>query len=78
MFLEDLKKKIVKLSNEAIVDLELTIDIGDSEMVSKIHSLSEVSDSDYNENTVKLNVKATPENAHKIKWLLDGRASGQE
>ncbi|MCH7675403.1 GTPase HflX [candidate division KSB1 bacterium] len=73
MFLEDLKKEIVKMSSEAIVDLEVTIDISDSEMVSKIHSLAEVSDSDYNENTVILNVRATPENAHKIKWLLNGR-----
>ena len=73
MFLEELKEEIVKMSSEAIVDLEVTIDISDSEMVSKIHSLAEVSDSDYNENTVILNVKATPENAHKIKWLLNGR-----
>jgi len=78
MFLEDLKKEMVKMSSESIVDLELTIDISDSEMVSKIHRLSEVSEAEYQENTVKLNLRATPENAHKIKWLLKGRENGQE
>jgi len=78
MFLQDLKKEMVRMSSEAIVDLELTLDISDSETVSKIHSLSEVSESDYQENTVKLNLRTTPENAHKIKWLLKGRKNGQE
>lgn len=78
MFLEDLKKEMVKMSSEAIVDLELTLDISDSETVSKIHRLSEVLESDYQENTVTLNLRTTPENAHKIKWLLKGKKKGQE
>ena len=78
MFLEDLKKEMVKMSSEAIVDLELTLDISDSETVSKIHRLSEVSESDYQENTVKLNLRTTPENAHRIKRLLKEKKNGQE
>ena len=78
MFLEDLKKEMVKMSSEAIVDLELTLDISDSETVSKIHRLSEVLESDYQENTVTLNLRTTPENAHKIKWLLKGKKKSQE
>lgn len=78
MFLEDLKKEMVKMSSEAIVDLELTLDISDSETVSKIHRLSEVLESDYQENTVTLNLRTTPENAHKIKWLLKRKKNGQE
>jgi len=78
MFLEDLKKEMVKMSSEAIVDLELTLDISDSETVSKIHRLSEVLESDYQENTVTLNLRTTPENAHKIKWLLKGKKKDQE
>ena len=78
MFLEDLKKEMVKMSSEAIVDLELTLDINDSETVSKIHRLSEVSESEYQENTVKLNLRTTPENAHRIKRLLKEKKNGQE
>ena len=78
MFLEDLKKEMVKMSSEAIVDLELTLDISDSETVSKIHRLSEVLESDYQENTVTLNLRTTPENAHKIKWLLKEKKKSQE
>lgn len=77
LFLEDLKKVIVQLSREAVAELELNLDIKDSEMISKIHSLSEVCKSDYNENSVILKLKATPENARKIRWLLDGKENGQ-
>ncbi|MCH7679097.1 GTPase HflX [candidate division KSB1 bacterium] len=78
MFLEDLTKEMVKMSSEAIVDFELTLDISDSETVSKIHRLSEALESDYQENTVTLNLRTTPENAHKIKWLLKGKKKSQE
>ncbi len=78
MFLADLTKEMIKMANAAIVDLELTLDISDSQMVSKIHSLAEVSEADYQETKVKLNLRVTPENAQKIKWLLNGRENGLE
>ena len=75
LFLDELKEEIQALSSKAIVTLTLTLGVQDSEIVSKIYELAEVLATDYDEQKVLLTLRATPERAKKIEWLI--RKSGE-
>lgn len=75
LFIEDLKKEIIRRAGESIVQEDLILDIGETASVSKIHTLADVLETTYDENCVHLRVRATKENYEKIQWLLNGKKS---
>jgi GTP-binding protein HflX len=70
LFLSDLREVILNLGRRTIVDLDVTLDIKHSELISKIYSLAEVTERNYNGQTVTLHFKTTEENRQRISSLL--------
>lgn len=75
LFLEDLKNEITRIAQESTLTLKLQVDIGDSDIISKVYDLSEVLDVKYNEKNVQMRVKLSRENSDLLNRLLskDGK-----
>ena len=71
LFLTDLLEEIQKLSTKAIVELSVTLDLRESEFVSKIYKLAEVLETQYDSQNVLIKIRTSPAKAQKIKWLLN-------
>ncbi|MFQ5824084.1 MAG: GTPase HflX [bacterium] len=77
LFLEDLKKEVLRISREAVVELTLTIDIKYSWIASKIYELAEVLEIKYNDTDVKIKIRVPHEKLHLVKSLLQENTNGQ-
>jgi len=69
-FLEDLKNEITGIAQESTLTLKLQVDIGDSDIISKVYDLSEVLDVKYDEKNVRMRVKLSRENSDLLNRLL--------
>lgn len=66
LFLDELKKEICRKVRDSVEELDLRIDIKQSDLVSKVYDLAEVLNVEYEEDHVRMRVKANPENAQLI------------
>ncbi len=71
--ISSLKDKILGIIEEEFVEENVDIDINDSKIVAKIHSLAEVLNTGYDENVIHLTYKANKENSQKIKKIIYGK-----
>ena len=65
---------LIEILNNAVecsyVEDEIFITIGDTKLVSQIHSLADVVSTDYEDEVVRFRIRASKENANKISKLL--------
>jgi GTP-binding protein HflX len=71
--ISSLKDKILGIIEEEFVEENVDIDINNSKIVAKIHSLAEVLNTGYDENVIHLTYKANKENSQKIKKIIYGK-----
>ena len=71
--ISSLKDKILGIIEEEFVEENVDIDINDSKIAAKIHSLAEVLNTSYDENVIHLTYKANKENSQKIKKIIYGK-----
>ena len=65
-----LKAKVNGMIQSSFVVEKIKLDISDSKMAAKIHSLAEVISTKYNNKSVQITYKANKENSAKIKKLV--------
>ncbi len=71
--ISSLKDEILKIIEEEFVEEKVVINIKDSKIAAKIHSLAEVINSKYDENGIHLTYKTNKENSEKIKKIIYGK-----
>jgi GTP-binding protein HflX len=67
-----LKAKVNGMIQSSFVVDNIRLDISDSKMAAKIHSLAEVISTKYNNKSVQITYKANKENSAKIKKMVNG------
>lgn len=70
LFLEDLKSEILQMSNDAVKEMELSLDIKFASIISKLYELAEVLEIDYHDSVVMIKIKAPQKNLHEINRML--------
>jgi len=77
LFLDDLKNEIESCYKRAVIELDLTVDIQYSDVISKLHRLGEVMEMDYHDTFVKVKMKASQENVDIIRHLLEVKSTSE-
>jgi GTP-binding protein HflX len=75
LFQEKLEKEIINFANRNFVQLTIKLSTKDSKTLSRIYELADVSNVDYVDSQVILDVKSTPFQADRIKQLVNDSAS---
>jgi GTPase len=65
-----LKDKLIDLAEETYVEEDIDLEIADSKAAAAIHSLAEVLNKKYDENTIHITYRANKENSEKIKKMV--------
>jgi GTPase len=68
--ISSLEKKLLEIIEQSFVHDTIEIDINNSKLVSKIHSLTKVLSTKYSDNTIQITYKVNRANAEKIKNLI--------
>ena len=66
----DLEKKLLEIIEQSFIHDSIEIDIHNSKLASKIHSLTKVLSTKYSDNTIHITYKVNRANAEKIKNLI--------
>ncbi len=67
-----LKEKLIKLTEERFVEEKIELDITNSKAAAAIHSLAEILNKKYDENSIQITYRTNKENSEKIKKLING------
>ncbi len=65
-----LKDKILEVVEDEFIEEKIDIEMKDSKIAAKIHSLAEVLNTSYDENIIHLTYKTNKENSQKIKKII--------
>lgn len=76
-FLQDLIAEILKLMTHSVKELVITMPARHSEIIARLHSLSDVKESVYEEDRVRLVLTTPNENVELIKRLLEKKLPGE-
>ena len=68
--ISSLEKKLLEIIEQSFIHDSIEIDINNSKLVSKIHSLTKVLSTKYSDNTIQITYKVNRANAEKIKNLI--------
>jgi len=68
--ISSLEKKLLEIIEKSFVQKTIELDLNESKLVAKIHSLAEVLSIKYHDNTVQITYKTNLENAEKISNLI--------
>ena len=68
--ISSLEKKLLEIIEQSFVHDSIEIDIHNSKLASKIHTLAKVLSTKYSENTIQITYKVNRANAEKIKNLI--------
>lgn len=68
--ISSLEKKLLEIIEKSFICETIEIDLNESKLAAKIHSLAEVLSIKYHDNTVQITYKTNLENADKIKNML--------
>lgn len=68
--ISSLEKKLLEMVEQSFIQDTIEVDIRNSKLVSKIHSIAKVLSTKYLDNTVQISYKANRENAEKITNLI--------
>ncbi len=67
-----LKDRLLKSTEETFVEEEIDLEITNSKAAAAVHSLAEVLDKKYDENSIHITYKTNKENSEKIKKIVYG------
>ena len=68
--ISSLEKKLLEIIEQSFIHDTIEIDIQNSKLASKIHSLTKVLSTKYSDNTIQITYKVNRANAEKIKNLI--------
>ena len=68
----ELKGKLIGLTEETFVEEDIDLEITNSKAAAAIHSLAEVLNKKYDENSIHITYKTNKENSEKIKKMIHG------
>jgi GTP-binding protein HflX len=68
-----LLERIVELSESAFVEGNIDLNLNDTKIAAKIHSLAEVLDTKYDEDKIHIKYKTNKENSDKIKQMVNSK-----
>jgi len=68
--ISSLEKKLLEIIEQSFIYNSIEIDINNSKLVSKIHSLTKVLSTKYSDNTIQITYKVNRANAEKIKNMV--------
>lgn len=71
VFLEDLKKKIVEILEKTMIEADVTLDVQNSKLISKIYSLAEVLRTNYTDSKVNFRIRTEQKQFNQIQYLLE-------
>lgn len=77
LLLGDLRQAIEASYKDSVVEFRVTLDMKCTDILSRLYTLAEISDSRYEENVVIMEGKTTSENAHIIEYLLNVKSNSE-
>lgn len=77
LFLDDLRREIFRLSREAVVFADLTLDVQSSWLVGKLYNHADILHVDYEDHHVKVRMRAARTEMHAIEGLLKEQMNGE-
>ena len=66
------REKLTNLINDTYIEEKIDIDLADSKIAAKIHSMAEVISTNYDDSLIHITYKTNRENSQKIKKLVHG------